>query len=108
MGPFPVSNGYSYILLIVDYVSRWVEAVATKTNDTKSVMGFLKSNISIGLVTKGVTSTIELCPLYLRSMGWCIELPQHTIPRRMAKLKYSIRKSRKCCKRWKSQWENWS
>ncbi|RDY13914.1 gag-pol, partial [Mucuna pruriens] len=45
MGPFPVSNGYSYILLVVDYVSRWVEAVATKTNDTKVVVDFLKSNI---------------------------------------------------------------
>ncbi|RDX72688.1 hypothetical protein CR513_47783, partial [Mucuna pruriens] len=33
MGPFPISNGYSYILLAVDYVSRWVEAIATKTND---------------------------------------------------------------------------
>ncbi|RDX86700.1 Pro-Pol polyprotein, partial [Mucuna pruriens] len=31
MGPFPVSNGYSYILLVVDYVSRWVEVIATKT-----------------------------------------------------------------------------
>ncbi|RDX61983.1 gag-pol, partial [Mucuna pruriens] len=30
MGPFPVSNGYSYILLAVDYMSRWVEAVATR------------------------------------------------------------------------------
>ncbi|RDX70137.1 pol, partial [Mucuna pruriens] len=35
MGPFPVSNGYSYILLAVDYVSTWVEAIATKTNDAK-------------------------------------------------------------------------
>ncbi|RDX87589.1 putative mitochondrial protein, partial [Mucuna pruriens] len=35
MGPFPVSNGYSYILLAVDYVSRWVEAVTTRTNDAK-------------------------------------------------------------------------
>ncbi|RDX63073.1 Retrovirus-related Pol polyprotein, partial [Mucuna pruriens] len=35
MGPFLVSNGYSYILLAVDYVSRWVEAIATKTNDAK-------------------------------------------------------------------------
>ncbi|RDX80262.1 gag-pol, partial [Mucuna pruriens] len=45
MGPFPVSNGYSYILLVVDYVSRWVEAIATKTNDSKVVVDFLKSNI---------------------------------------------------------------
>ncbi|RDX91290.1 gag-pol, partial [Mucuna pruriens] len=45
MGPFPISNGYSYILLAVDYVSRWVEAIATKTNDAKVVVDFLKSNI---------------------------------------------------------------
>ncbi|RDY11412.1 hypothetical protein CR513_03926, partial [Mucuna pruriens] len=35
MGSFVVSNGYSYILLTVDYMSRWVEAMATKTNDAK-------------------------------------------------------------------------
>ncbi|RDY09469.1 Retrovirus-related Pol polyprotein, partial [Mucuna pruriens] len=35
MGPFPVSNGYSYIMLTVDYVSKWVEAIANKTNDAK-------------------------------------------------------------------------
>ncbi|RDX75725.1 pol, partial [Mucuna pruriens] len=46
MGPFPVSNGYSYILLVVDYVLRWVEIIATKTNDAKVVVNFLKSNIS--------------------------------------------------------------
>ncbi|RDX76078.1 Tf2-11, partial [Mucuna pruriens] len=45
IGPFPVSNGYSYILLAVDYVSRWVEAITTKTNDAKVVVDFLKSNI---------------------------------------------------------------
>ncbi|RDX86383.1 hypothetical protein CR513_32279, partial [Mucuna pruriens] len=45
MGLFPVSNGYSYILLAVDYVSRWVEAIATRTNDAKVVVDFLKSNI---------------------------------------------------------------
>ncbi|RDX82418.1 Retrovirus-related Pol polyprotein from transposon 17.6, partial [Mucuna pruriens] len=45
MGPFLVSNGYSYILLAVDYVSRWVEAITTKTNDAKVVVDFLKSNI---------------------------------------------------------------
>ncbi|RDX75739.1 gag-pol, partial [Mucuna pruriens] len=44
IGPFPVSNGYAYILLGVDYVSRWVEAIATKTNDAKVMVDFLKSN----------------------------------------------------------------
>ncbi|RDX99882.1 putative protein K02A2.6, partial [Mucuna pruriens] len=33
------------ILLAVDYVSKWVEAKATKTNDAKTVVEFVKSNI---------------------------------------------------------------
>ncbi|CAN6576911.1 unnamed protein product [Malus baccata var. baccata] len=45
MGPFPSSNGFLYILLTVDYVSKWVEAKATKTNDSKVVSNFIKSNI---------------------------------------------------------------
>ncbi|RDX91296.1 hypothetical protein CR513_26744, partial [Mucuna pruriens] len=53
MGPFPVSNGYSYILLAVDYVSRWVEAIATKTNDAKVVVDFLNLVCRrLSLVTK--------------------------------------------------------
>ncbi|RDX98373.1 gag-pol, partial [Mucuna pruriens] len=31
--------------LMFNYVSRWVEAIATKTNDAKVVVNFLKSNI---------------------------------------------------------------
>ncbi|RDX82622.1 hypothetical protein CR513_36556, partial [Mucuna pruriens] len=45
IGPFLISNGYSYILLAVDYVSRWVEAIATRINDARMVVDFLKSNI---------------------------------------------------------------
>ncbi|CAN6685478.1 unnamed protein product [Malus baccata var. baccata] len=45
MGPFPSSNGFLYILLAVDYVSKWVEAKATKTNYSKVVSDFIKSNI---------------------------------------------------------------
>ena len=45
MGPFPMSFGNLYILLAVDYVSKWVEAIPTKTNDHRVVVKFLKENI---------------------------------------------------------------
>ena len=45
MGPFVSSFGFQYILLAVDYVSKWVEAIPTKTNDSKVVLLFLKENI---------------------------------------------------------------
>ncbi|RDY12765.1 gag-pol, partial [Mucuna pruriens] len=51
MGPFPISNGYSYILLAVDYVSRWVEAIPTRTNDAKVVVDFLKFGIPKALIS---------------------------------------------------------
>ncbi|RDX85607.1 Pol polyprotein, partial [Mucuna pruriens] len=45
IGSFPVSYKNFSILLAIDYVSRWVEAKATKTNDAKVVVDFLKSHI---------------------------------------------------------------
>ncbi|KAJ9542484.1 hypothetical protein OSB04_028990 [Centaurea solstitialis] len=45
MGPFPPSFGFTYILLCVDYVSKWVEAKATRTDDARTVSAFLRSNI---------------------------------------------------------------
>ena len=45
MGPFPKSFNNEYILVAVDYVSKWVEAVALPTNDAKVVVKFLKHNI---------------------------------------------------------------
>ena len=45
MGPFPQSFGNLYILLAVDYVSRWVEAIACKVNDHKTVLKFLREHI---------------------------------------------------------------
>ena len=45
MGPFPMSFGYTYILVGVDYVSKWVEVVPCKYNDHRVVIKFLKENI---------------------------------------------------------------
>lgn len=45
MGSFPPSNGNHYILVVVDYMSKWVEVVELPTNDAKVVLKFLKRHI---------------------------------------------------------------
>ena len=45
MGPFPSSFSHLYILLVVDYASKWVEAISTRTNDASVVVKFLRSHI---------------------------------------------------------------
>ena len=45
MGPFPPSYNNLYILLAVDYVSKLVEAILTRTNDARVVAQFLRSHI---------------------------------------------------------------
>nr|GEZ92498.1 reverse transcriptase domain-containing protein [Tanacetum cinerariifolium] len=44
--PFPRSKGNKYILVAVDYLSKWVEAMALPTNDARVVVKFLKSLFS--------------------------------------------------------------
>nr|GEZ41443.1 reverse transcriptase domain-containing protein [Tanacetum cinerariifolium] len=43
MGPFPSSRGNKYILVAVDYLSKWLEAKALPTNDARVVCKFLKN-----------------------------------------------------------------
>ncbi|XP_055800324.1 uncharacterized protein LOC129869709 [Solanum dulcamara] len=45
MGTFVRSFRQKYILVVVDYVSKWVEVVALADNEGKRVAGFLKKNI---------------------------------------------------------------
>jgi hypothetical protein len=45
MGPFLNSCGNLYILVAVDYVSKWIEAITTKINDQKVVCKFVQTNI---------------------------------------------------------------
>nr|GEU40381.1 DNA-directed DNA polymerase [Tanacetum cinerariifolium] len=46
IGPFPSSRGNKYILVVVDYLSEWVEAKALPTNDARVVVKILKSLFS--------------------------------------------------------------
>lgn len=42
--PFPKYFDCEYILVVVDYMSKWVEAIVLPTNDAHSVTKFLKKN----------------------------------------------------------------
>ena len=53
MGPFSSSLGYKYILVMVDYVSKWVEAIPTLTNDARVVKKCLRKSFSLDLVPLG-------------------------------------------------------
>nr|XP_009785079.1 PREDICTED: uncharacterized protein LOC104233389 [Nicotiana sylvestris] len=52
MRPFVSSCGNTYILVAVDYVSKWVESVALPNNEARSVVAFLKKNIFIQFGTR--------------------------------------------------------
>ena len=45
MGSFPFSFSNLYILLAMDYVSKWVEAIPIHTNDASVAAKFLRSHI---------------------------------------------------------------
>jgi len=45
MGSFSSCFGNEYILLAMDYVSKWVKAIPTRTNDARVVVKFFRENI---------------------------------------------------------------
>nr|GEU80788.1 DNA-directed DNA polymerase [Tanacetum cinerariifolium] len=62
MGPFPNSKGNKYILIAVDYLSKWVKAKALPTNDARVVMKFLKSLLSWYGTPKAIISNRGFTP----------------------------------------------
>ena len=42
MGPFPTFNRYTHILVAVDYVTKWVEAIPTSSVDHNTSIKMLK------------------------------------------------------------------
>ena len=66
-----------YVLVAVDYVSKWVEAIALSNKEGKSVTVFLEKNIFCRfgtqgqlLVTGGPTFTTCCFKVYWRNMGF--------------------------------------
>ena len=57
MGPFPSSRGNKYILIAVEYVSKWAEAIPTRRQTGECVAQFVKENIicRFGIPQKLVT-----------------------------------------------------
>jgi transposase InsO family protein len=45
MGPFKNSHGYEHILVMVDYVSMWVEAMPCRKGSTEESIAMIKSMI---------------------------------------------------------------
>ncbi|GJW82738.1 reverse transcriptase domain-containing protein [Tanacetum coccineum] len=68
MGPFPSSGKNKYILVAVDYVSKWVEVEALPTNDACVVVRFLKKLFSRFGVPKALISDrgIHFCNSLLK------------------------------------------
>nr|GEV75947.1 reverse transcriptase domain-containing protein [Tanacetum cinerariifolium] len=59
MGPFPNSKGNKYILIVVDYVSKWVKAQALPKNDAHVVIKFLRKLFAWFGVPKALISDRE-------------------------------------------------
>ncbi|RVW23640.1 putative mitochondrial protein [Vitis vinifera] len=75
MGHFPMSFGNSYILVGVDYVSKWVKAIPCKHNDHRVVLKFLKENIFSRFgVPKAIISDGGMSP-YCLVYGKACHLP---------------------------------
>ena len=92
MGPFSTSFGYIYILVGVNYVSKWVEAVSCRAADHKTVLKFLKENIFYrfgvpkAIISDGVhISAINLLRISYPSMVSSIKWPPLTILKPVAK-----------------------
>jgi len=101
MACFRVSFGFTYILVVVDYVSKWVEAKATRTNDARVVVDFVRSHIFCRFGVPRAIVSDQGTHFYNRSMrallqkyGLCTRFLHHITFKLMDKPRFQIEKSR--------------
>ncbi|XP_075095067.1 uncharacterized protein LOC142173385 [Nicotiana tabacum] len=92
IGPFINSYGNKYILVAVDYVSKWVEAAALPTNDAKGVIVFSIKNIFTrfgtprAIISNGGTHFCNRAfAKLLEQYGYATRLPPHNTHKQVGK-----------------------
>ena len=81
MGSFPSPCGNKYILLAVDYVSKWLEAIPTIPCDATVVLKFLRKHIFLRFGTpKAILSDkgMHFCNKLLKSLLYKYGAGHHT------------------------------
>ncbi|GJU40709.1 putative reverse transcriptase domain-containing protein [Tanacetum coccineum] len=87
MGPFLKSYKFEYILVAVDYVSKWAKAQALLTNDARVVITFLKKLFCHFRIPKALISDIGSEELQPRSHRRYKERPLKTEARKLENIK---------------------
>jgi hypothetical protein len=92
MGPFPPLEGYTHILVAIDYVTKWVELIPMKSADGETLLKMLKGVILLGLVCLDILWLMEVLILFMVVLGkllldmtLIIELLLLTIPKLVGK-----------------------
>nr|XP_009773219.1 PREDICTED: uncharacterized protein LOC104223467 [Nicotiana sylvestris] len=78
----PWSYGNKYILVAMDYVSKWVEAAALLTNKAKGVIGFLRKNIFTRIGTPRARISDEDTHFCNRAFAKVLE--KYSVPHKVA------------------------
>jgi hypothetical protein len=100
IGPFPKSKNYEYILVVVDYVSKWVEAMPCKATDAKNSKKMFEEIIFPRFVMEELTSRTKTFTTTCQNMGFVTMSLLHITLRQVTKQKYQTNKSRIFYKRW--------